>query len=760
MYLRLGNTKINYTSPDYSDFMIYSEVVDCKMSYEKPILVHSKDELDIWFGKNFKYRNYYDELLRSGVTLFLYRPISAQTNKRQVDYTDFTTFFDEPNVYYTTEDTEFSEDIFTVKKLPERGDNKMIYKVLDDSGEYELGLGTLKYNRSIWLDEFSNYINTEDLPQYNGVNSFSVNNRDTLRLNKPGSTIQYCHPEFGRDAEGTRNYIDYRYYIWDDGEWTETEEAPGEGSRVFEVSSLSELDDILHKEPEDGDYAKVRIDYSGEIELDLDGLNLERIRKQYQTLAFSISLDNIADGQYLVLRGKVNGEYKDVIIYKGYAPADVLNLFPDNKKEVSSKEDFIKEIKNLGYRFYTVTDDWGIPEKTIMAPSFVCPVTYFHNIPTLQIDPDFDETHNILSDLSEPDKEIEFWSKSIGTDGIEADITVEIEKLGDDQYRFEISRYDYVEVYEGSLHGKEERVDYIISKNSKLVYCKVYPKEDSELPEGKWVLARAWKENYEPEHFKTGMSYLFNSNIYFDYFMIPSIQNYITARDIQDSHYRIYTTLLDMAEEKGCQVLIGNSENDYEFNYVGDRYNRLLYFYKEMYLRNGYCRPGYYIYLRGLFENVYSATTSEILYEAPLVVSRNDVYEDSDLTKSLEKKKCNYMIDNGQEYYYKCYLDGENPESTGLMRFVLDKVKRELWKHKWNYLGENMSGVVQTRIQNVLDNVLVNFSIIRSLKLGDLDLDYYNNTVTISIDTVISDLVKNHMSLDITINFSKEVWQQ
>ena len=83
MYIRLGKTKINYTSPDYDDFMIFAEVPDVSMSYEKPILVHTKDELDIWFGRNFKDRDYFDELLESGVTLFLYKPVSEEPNKYQ-----------------------------------------------------------------------------------------------------------------------------------------------------------------------------------------------------------------------------------------------------------------------------------------------------------------------------------------------------------------------------------------------------------------------------------------------------------------------------------------------------------------------------------------------------------------------------------------------------------------------------------------------------------------------------------------------------
>ena len=42
MYLRLGTTNIKY-STEQDDFTVFSEVVDSKMSYEKPILVRTPD---------------------------------------------------------------------------------------------------------------------------------------------------------------------------------------------------------------------------------------------------------------------------------------------------------------------------------------------------------------------------------------------------------------------------------------------------------------------------------------------------------------------------------------------------------------------------------------------------------------------------------------------------------------------------------------------------------------------------------------------
>ena len=63
MYLNLGKTNIKYKSGYKDDFIILSEVVNSQLSYENPILIRTKDELDIWFGKNFDSRDYLNKTL-------------------------------------------------------------------------------------------------------------------------------------------------------------------------------------------------------------------------------------------------------------------------------------------------------------------------------------------------------------------------------------------------------------------------------------------------------------------------------------------------------------------------------------------------------------------------------------------------------------------------------------------------------------------------------------------------------------------------
>lgn len=81
-YLNLGGRSINYIKPT-NDKLIVSSIVNSSSSYQYPTLVRSSSELEIYFGKSFEEKSYFDELIDKGATLYLYRPIS--TKKRKID---------------------------------------------------------------------------------------------------------------------------------------------------------------------------------------------------------------------------------------------------------------------------------------------------------------------------------------------------------------------------------------------------------------------------------------------------------------------------------------------------------------------------------------------------------------------------------------------------------------------------------------------------------------------------------------------------
>lgn len=80
-YLNLGGRSINYIKPT-NDKLIVSSIVNSSSSYQYPTLVRSSSELEIYFGKSFEEKNYFDELIDKGATLYLYRPINALRRRK------------------------------------------------------------------------------------------------------------------------------------------------------------------------------------------------------------------------------------------------------------------------------------------------------------------------------------------------------------------------------------------------------------------------------------------------------------------------------------------------------------------------------------------------------------------------------------------------------------------------------------------------------------------------------------------------------
>lgn len=190
MYIKIGNTNIKYRS-GVDDFMIFSEIPDSQLSYEKPILVRTKDELDIWFGKDFTDRNYFDELLRKGVTLYLYKPVKENNTNDIDDYIDIDSYYIFPEIFYS---------------LPKTGESGYAY--------YLTLLTELKHYYTFGLRDIDNtytWIPVED----------SLENYSIEETRYP--TI-YDLPHSGLDnvAYYVEKIPQSRYwYIYEDGEWKE-----------------------------------------------------------------------------------------------------------------------------------------------------------------------------------------------------------------------------------------------------------------------------------------------------------------------------------------------------------------------------------------------------------------------------------------------------------------------------------------------------------------------------------------------------------
>lgn len=699
MYVRLGNTSIKYQDPDYDDFMIFCQVPTTQMSYKNPILVRTKNELDIWFGQQFPGRDYLDELVSAENTLYLYKPISVEPDRTIPGFID----------YYNWPLSEFVYATMLGELEPKKG---IIYQVVEDSGVYSNNTG-LRWNKYIWAE--GDLVDIRLLPQnLDHINSTSHQNQDTLRICWPGvrENITYCYPR----------------------PW-ETDE--------HEVSVLRGLDKI----------------------------DLEKINKGFQTLAFKVGGITTAlprEDSYVILTnefgtGKIFYFGKDI-------PQDIKeqneaagnrgkNYYnPSTAQHVDSIMELLEKAEEMGYH-------WN-PSQNLLTADYPVPVTYFYRVPGFSLEPDLTETHNLLDVLTRPWARVEFKSKTIGPGGPDGNIKVKIEKLNQDYYRFIISRFDYAEIFEGptidSNPGGEERLDYQVSRDSKLVECSLIETWTNEQGEtvryegssrgtdlgvGEWELRRAVTETYEEESYRAALKELLQpvgEPVLPDYILIPDLDLYGGS---------FIETLLGYCQEVNCQALIENTEDNYTWNLKDEPTNRLIYFWKGIEV-NGNMRPGYYMYLLGLMADIYSLSGKNILYYGP-VTSSSSVNPYITDARELEKYKCNYLIDNGQKYYYKTYQDGPNPETSGWMRFAVSKISRELEKNKWEYLSKKMVGSLRSSIMGVLERVKSSFSIIRDITVDEFELDQLHNKIYLRITTKVADLVKKDLTVDIVINYNK-----
>lgn len=704
MYLKLGNLKSKYPKTQASDFMIYSEVPDSRMSFESPKLVRNITELDVWFGKDFPQRSYYEELLRySGVSLYLFKPTLEGLGNPTLGWTELG------DMYYWKDGDLWK--IVGGEYILAPTVKSRLYKVHEPGGKLLDKETGLRYNTYVaWLEtgdwtlpeevkaKKRFFVSPEDYPH-----DQTPSNRDTLQINVINKESEYCH------------WSSPMYY------------SSGEIIPFGQVGSV-----------------------------DCGGLDYERLDKGYMTFAFTLDYTDreLHDGEYLVINTKGGSR-----VLFGKLPVSVSTKYYDKEVQVTTVGDILGRLENLGYHKIGNT----------LYATFPCPTTYFYKIQDFVMEPNLGKSYHLLSTpnpVSPVTPRITFWSKTIGAGEEGGEITVSIENLDasthltlerptswakflekaedtpDGRYRIILRRYDYEEVFEGTAVPGigEERLDYTISRESLLVGCSI----DGSGPilEGTWTLRGATEERYTVEHYRNSMNRLLSEEtIHPDYFLIGDLNKY-------DPTEAWWSGTLDLLKASRCQALIQNTPEDYKDNFTRDPENWIVYFLGEISL--GWTkRPGYYLYLKGLMEDVYSYTTDKILCETP----ETDCY--GGVLKKYEESKCNYLTDNGHIYYYRTYFNGPSPVTTAWMRFAIEKVGRELEKNKWSFLGEPMTTKIKGRIEKVLEGVNSNFGIIRGIQVTDYNMVPGENLIYLSINLSVSDLVSNDITLDLTINFNK-----
>lgn len=781
MYIKLNTIRLQYTK-EVNDIFILAEVPDSTMSYEKPVIVRTVDELESWFGKWFTSYDYFVELLERNISLYLYKPISPDKIK-DAQYIDLSTYTMDPQIYPTKE------------SLPLIGDPSTKYWVgglyvdwdnLEDGGEVDIlpqnpNPGTKYLMNDVWYTcvnkqwissrdsigcfyiwLWDSWVSEKDLPQNTEVTSISQENRDTLLLARPGYTysITHCHPEYHESRLG-----------------------------VFS-----------------GDYDGPAINITVPIDLG-DSIESTYVYK----LGFQGSLP---DYFYLVLPDPI---HQDIyyLVYNGdddsIEEKVPISFIPnkdsydrDTRKKINTDWD---DVKNYITSFYPSTNIIDNGDELILYSTRAIPVDNYYDFPGLTISTSFRDSQNLLTtNLGEIDWGIEVWSKTIGRADPDYEddlITLQIEELKPgEEYRFTVSRLSYSEIFEGKLHpGKgEERLDYIISRDSKLIHVRFDNITDG-LRTGTWKLSGATVESYNPEMYWRGLEAMFTTDsIHPDYILVPEKENWTS--DISNPDY--LEKFLSVCNSYSCQALIQNnlseymveevsvlpewseeledyilwtlgdghywrkgeaglieetdrvtietSQNlgDFIYNLQGDQDNRLVYFFQEMTVY-GRRRPGYYLYLLGLFSDIYSASSSVINYNNFV----DNPYVDEEFEETLKRYKSNYLVGNNQLFYYKDYQNGNPYTSTGWMRFAIGKITRELQRNRSAYLGKRNSVEIERGIKEVLNNIVRRFSIIDQIEILNFQVSNSENRINLHLETKVKDLVDNNIGLDITINYNE-----
>lgn len=716
-YIKTGTTKINYIS-DVSDRFIISSVVDSTVSYETPIPIRTKDELDIYFGKNFSERDYFDELLNSRTTLLLYRPISEDPNSTVSEYIDLSIY----------ERQEFSI-------LPETGNSGIVY-VLDNSEEF------------IWY--LSDWIDIKTLPQnmIHPENSSSWKNRDSLRiLDITNSSFSYCYPK------------PFSSEIWEESINSASVYSSMSGnvdSLESDYKSFSFHLNFINVVFEDGKY--ISFTKGDETYLAWFGITSPS-QIEFADYVKRIQLLNRTRDQILQ-------EIRDWIIQIGYT---IVGNSPDNYviySSIISKNTYFHNL--IGY---SISTDFRVNQNILAQASNGKKLLDFFSKTIGKSEENISIKIENIDYYSDKYRitigRFDYYEIHEGNLYSTPDINGNISSISDIINResklvtCKTYRYSGGKLPEGSwvLKGAE------IENYTREMYWKSLDMIGQTTSFEDFLLIpnlKPWRQalpsnlNYYPE-FKDLLIYseardcqvlITNEDTGYS---ILNVSEFPTSpqKNIIYNKDNVYKTIIDgiFSDISTDRELTNPYGNDFLFNYTQDKNNRLVFFYKSMEVYT-YPRPGYYLFVRSIIEDAYSLPQNYTLYHPPV---EDPFLSETLIEVQLESRKSNYLSDSGQDYYYKRYF---NHPRTGiyitsiLTRFCLSKISRDFNNNRWKILGNTNYGGV---INNIISQLLKEYSLYSSIYIDSLIKT--DSNLSISLKVYIKELVDKDISLNITLNY-------
>lgn len=705
----LGRITTNYSTRD--DTFILSAILPTSCSYEYPVLIRTKKELDSYMGDNFPYRGYYIYLLNNNITLFFYRPIS-----NDIPNDEYGVPLIEESTSWNNRDTvriwnkdymwEKKENSDTVIRFSNDHCHPSYRKTHSDRTIPSGGIDPSN-------PDYDKYPYTyESLG--GGIANIDSDLFDTDKqslafvLDFSKVTFDDFFPE-----EGTENY---RYIIISNGRYNRqfwfnsgTSHTPPIGTDVVTTRAI-----------------EIPIQKSASAEEDLQRRR-DCIDEVIRIISADFSLGlNPGLGYEVIPMG--DDVYK---IYSTNSPEDNLGFF---------------NLPNL--KFY---EDFRLSNDLVSAGTENVKQIEFYSRTTGKASQDITVT---ISRMSYDDKYI-----------------IEVKRYDYQEY-FEVKLDETPDMYGNVIpiadtinrQSKLITCKYFGTQIQQLDYNNDPMFDDQgkpimitpPLPEGTYSLRGAVEESYGVENFRRSLELMKDTTVLEDFFLVDNLlrwrsdENPIASKD--DIKY-----IYDYTYEKNCQGLISTRtflnnldehdkktfhefENAY-FDKEGGMYsNRLVYFYGDLFI-DFVPVPQYYVFLKGILTDKYSVDETDVIQ----LMDTSDEF-----LKLLDEYSVNYLSYNNMEYYYN-KLDGKLSVSTILMRYCVSRVSRTFINRKWKLLGVRTSEREQN-LSDIISYLKSSISLISSITVDSKETQNHNLTLRISM--IVRGLVQNNISLDITLNYN------
>lgn len=625
MFIRLGDTKINYRTASTNKYMIFSEVVNSALSYETPVVINTIAELNALFSKDFDDYIYLKRLLETygNLGLYLYKPLSPVVSNKEgfIDYESYTVI----NPYTVFIPGEDYIDYFTEWKET----TGMALQVFRDSQDYSKGIKYLVYLGGGQWQEIQSPVSVfkGEAVTIDKLSQFEeLRDSDEVCIKLGNDLWVYCD-SFGFIAE---------------------KELPQNLADVKNSESLDNRSTLFIPETTDLDYVQPEyktgkglgiFTYSGLPKLSLSDINTEKIRNTRETLALRFSGSFEGDGTlgFLIVSG---GKRIPVTITTSSTPPAIFNESAESKilSCQNLKEELKTRCREIDNKLEVIEDKNG--DLVLCGKAFID--VGYNTFTDSNITPDFNVSQSIIFNSLDNTKGVQIWSKTIGgTDEFDEDgvIKVQIEKSTEEDYLIIISRYDYIETFQGKIVNEVgvDRLDHIVSRESKLIYMQI----KGEVKTGTYYLSRGtYTKNYLPRDWMNSLEAMFGDDtrdIKSDFLLIPNIRDYTTSltggRD--SSYYPEYETILDYCVKGNFQALIQNNDSEYKYKKVSKlseveiEENTIYHVYNDL-------ETDYTSYFEE-FESLYLSKSATLTYNTRL---KDSTYEGKSVRTIVFSENC------------------------------------------------------------------------------------------------------------------------